>query len=170
MKKVLLPLVVMAVAFMFACASQQPAATDQGTAAPTVSSSGPATLAVSASNETLRMASNELDVFPPSRAALSANNRQMLGSKLVQIVGEVVNKVPEGYVVQITGHSAKVRLDEDADRVSTARAKAVYDTLVRGGISASKLTYKGIGNSQPKDGFGPKAKEQRRVTFMVVPR
>jgi hypothetical protein len=27
------------------------------------------------------MASNELDVFPPSRAALSTNNRKMLGSK-----------------------------------------------------------------------------------------
>ncbi len=172
MRKYSILLLALVVAFAFACASQQQAtdvAGEQASQQPEVSA-GPGAMFVRASNATLSPAAEELGLFQPSRANLSAETKATLSSKVAQIIGKVVNEMPEGYVVQITGHSAKVASDCDTDAVSTARAKAVYDAVVAGGVSADKLTYKGVGNSQPKEGFERDANEQRRVTFQVVPK
>jgi outer membrane protein OmpA-like peptidoglycan-associated protein len=172
MRKYSILLLALVVAFAFACASQQQAtdvAQEQTSQQPEVAS-GPGAMFVRASNATLAPASEELGVFQPSSAALSAEAKATLSSKVAQIVGKVVNEMPEGYVVQITGHSAKVASDCDTDAVSTNRAKAVYDSVVAGGVDAAKLTYKGVGNSQPREGFERNSNEQRRVTFQVVPK
>ena len=34
--------------------------------------------------------------------------------------------------------------------LSVNRAKAIYDYLIEQGIAASRLSYKGLGNTQPK--------------------
>ncbi len=170
MKKYVGIMCALLLALAWACASQQPASqTSQPKETPKVASSG-ASLAVQASNAALKPAAEELDVFPPSLATVSRKNRDLLGSKIVRVIGDVVNKVPEGYVVQITGHSAKVRLAAESDEVSVQRAKVVYDILVRNKVDRAKLTYRGVGNSQPREGFADNAPEQRRVTFQVVPK
>lgn len=164
MKKSLLLLLAIGVFIAIGCASQQPAQQ-----AETPSVSGGSGMFISASNEALKPAADALDVFPPSSSNLSNRNKSLIGSKAVAVIKEVVNKLPEGYVVQVTGHSALVK-EAPTDDVSTGRAKAVYDELVRAGIDRNKLTYKGVGTSElipGLDGLDPK---QRRVSFKVVPK
>ncbi len=164
MKRALLLLLSIAVITAMSCASQQPAQQ-----AETPSVSGGAGMMVSASNEALKPAADALDVFPPSSANLSNRNKSLIGSKAVAVIKEVVNKIPEGYVIQVTGHSALVK-EAPTDDVSTGRAKAVYNELIRAGIDRNKLTYKGVGTSElipGLDGLDPK---QRRVSFKVVPK
>ena len=51
--------------------------------------------------------------------------------------------------VEIGGHTDNVGSDEANKKLSAARAKAVYDYLVEHGIIASRLTYRGYGESSP---------------------
>jgi len=164
MKKVLVVLFVAAAAFTFACSSSQ---TTQQAETPQVSSG--AGMMVSATNEALKPAADALDVFQPSSAALTSRNRSLISSKAVAVIKEVVNKVPEGYVIQVTGHSAMVK-DAATDDVSTNRAKAVYNELLRAGIDRNKLTYKGIATSEMLPGLDGLDPKQRRVSFKVVPK
>ena len=164
MKKVLVVLFVAAAAFTFACSSSQ---TTQQAETPQVSSG--AGMMVSATNEALKPAADALDVFQPSSAALTNRNKSLISSKAVAVIKEVVNKVPEGYVIQVTGHSAMVK-DAATDDVSTNRAKAVYNELLRAGIDRNKLTYKGIATSEMLPGLDGLDPKQRRVSFKVVPK
>ena len=54
-----------------------------------------------------------------------------------------------GLEVEIAGHTDDVGPSDYNQRLSEARAKAVYDYLVSKGISPSRLTYKGYGETQP---------------------
>ncbi len=164
MKRSLLLLLAFAVMFAVSCASQQPAQQ-----AETPSVSGGVGMMVSASNEALKPAADALEVFPPSSSNLSSRNKSLIGSKAVAVIKEVVNKIPEGYVIQVTGHSALVK-EAPTDDVSTGRAKAVYDELIRAGIDRNKLTYKGVGTSELIPGLDGLAPKQRRVSFKVVPK
>ena len=90
------------------------------------------------------------------------------------VVSGVLSKLPAGYVLQVTGHT-DASGPESAEgqkpgniRISTARAKAVYDSLKKKGISSPKMTYKGVGSSEPIAGVDPRDAAQRRVTFRVV--
>ena len=51
--------------------------------------------------------------------------------------------------IQINGHTDNVGSDNDNQTLSTNRAKAVYDFLIKNGITANRLRYKGFGESQP---------------------
>ena len=53
--------------------------------------------------------------------------------------------------VRIAGHTDNIGSDEYNQRLSEARAKAVYDYLVSRGISADRLSYIGYGKSRPID-------------------
>jgi outer membrane protein OmpA-like peptidoglycan-associated protein len=92
------------------------------------------------------------------------------------VVKEVINNLPEGYVLQVTGHSDGRGPEDPVGakpgniKISTDRAKAVYDSLGRQGITSPKMTYKGIGSSEPISGIDPDDAQQRRVTFKVVPK
>ena len=92
------------------------------------------------------------------------------------VVQNVLTQVPEGYVLQVTGHTDS-RGPETATgdkpgniKISTDRAKSVYDSLRRNGITSDKLTYKGVGSAQPLSGVSPDDASQRRVSFVVVPK
>ncbi len=52
-------------------------------------------------------------------------------------------------VVEIGGHTNDVPDETYCDRLSEARAKAVYDYLILKGISADRLQYKGYGKRMP---------------------
>ncbi|MCB0552384.1 MAG: PD40 domain-containing protein [Phaeodactylibacter sp.] len=72
--------------------------------------------------------------------------------------------------IQVNGHTDNVGAEVDNQRLSEARAKAVYDYLVAQGISPGRLRYKGFGESQP---IAPNDTEEgrqqnRRTEFVVV--
>jgi outer membrane protein OmpA-like peptidoglycan-associated protein len=52
-------------------------------------------------------------------------------------------------IVEIGGHTNNRPSDDFANRLSTERAKAVYDWLVAKGIPADRLQYKGYGKTLP---------------------
>jgi outer membrane protein OmpA-like peptidoglycan-associated protein len=92
------------------------------------------------------------------------------------VVKEILNKLPDGYALELRGHadsSGPETAEGDKPgnlKISTDRAKAVYDSLGRSGISSPKITYRGVGSSEPLAGVDPKSGEQRRVTFVIVPK
>jgi outer membrane protein OmpA-like peptidoglycan-associated protein len=53
--------------------------------------------------------------------------------------------------VRIAGHTDNIGSDEYNQRLSEARAKAVYEYLISRGISADRLSYIGYGESRPID-------------------
>jgi outer membrane protein OmpA-like peptidoglycan-associated protein len=72
--------------------------------------------------------------------------------------------------VEISGHTDNIGKPEDNLLLSTNRAKAIVDWLVRNGIDANRLTYKGYGATQPIAGNDTEAgrAENRRTTFTVI--
>jgi len=74
--------------------------------------------------------------------------------------------------VEIGGHTDDQGSDEYNDRLSTARAKAVVDHLVKKKVSADRITWKGYGKRKP---MVPNTSEEnralnRRVEFRVLER
>ncbi|MEO0340854.1 MAG: OmpA family protein [Bacteroidota bacterium] len=53
--------------------------------------------------------------------------------------------------VEIGGHTNGLPSPEYCDRLSSGRAKVIYDYLVRKGVSSTRLVYKGYGKRQPID-------------------
>jgi len=72
--------------------------------------------------------------------------------------------------ISIQGHTDNVGNDQDNLILSEKRAKAVYDALIQKGISASRLSYKGFGESRPvasnvtEDGRS----RNRRTEFVII--
>lgn len=91
------------------------------------------------------------------------------------VVKKVLDNMPAGYVLQVTGHTdARGPEQPEGDKpgnikLSTDRAKEVHAALRRQGITSDKMTFKGIGSSDPKKGINPRSAKQRRVTFVVIP-
>ncbi|MDY6935663.1 MAG: OmpA family protein [Spirochaetota bacterium] len=92
------------------------------------------------------------------------------------IVEDVITKIPEGYVLQVTGHADASGPEEPVGnkpgniKISNDRARTVFNALQNAGINSSKLTYKGVGSSDLLYTEDPRSPKQRRVTFKVVPK
>ena len=90
-------------------------------------------------------------------------------------VEKVLKDLPQGYVLQITGHTdARGPEEPEGDKpgnlkISSDRAKMVYDALKASGITSPRLTYRGVGSAQPISTVPEKSAKQRRVSFEVVP-
>lgn len=84
------------------------------------------------------------------------------------LIYSTVQSLPAGSVLQVTGHSDPLGGEALAQSLADARARYVYDQLLRTGIPSNKLTFRGIGaqNLANKNFVG--AAENRRVTFNVV--
>ena len=70
---------------------------------------------------------------------------------ILDAVVDVLKRHPEIQKVQIEGHTDAVGSDEYNQRLSERRAKAVVAYLVQHGVSQSRLTAKGMGESVPID-------------------
>ncbi len=72
--------------------------------------------------------------------------------------------------IQINGHTDNVGSDENNMVLSTNRAKAVHDFLIKNGISASRLSYKGFGETKPIDSNNTDWGRQnnRRTEFVML--
>ncbi len=71
--------------------------------------------------------------------------------------------------IQINGHTDNVGTETDNLTLSQNRAKAVQDYLIKEGITADRLSYKGFGESQPIDTNDTEAgrKNNRRTEFIT---
>ncbi|PIB34303.1 hypothetical protein BFP72_02080 [Reichenbachiella sp. 5M10] len=73
-------------------------------------------------------------------------------------------------VMEIAGHSDSQGEESYNLKLSTQRAKTVYDFLLSKGIRASQLTFRGYGESQPKTTERSEAAQakNRRIEFLVL--
>ncbi len=91
------------------------------------------------------------------------------------VVKDILGKIPDGYVLEVRGHAdASGPEQPEGDKpgnmnISRDRAKAVIKSLESAGIESRKITYKGVGSSEPLAGYSPRSGQQRRVSFSVVP-
>lgn len=109
-----------------------------------------------------------VDGFPGGSSKLKKNKDLENMKKIVEIVKPVIDTIPDGYVMQITGHCANYDSKATKQRVSTARAKKVYEELKAAGVSADKMIYKGVSADEPDEKYGAKDFRQRKVSFKVV--
>lgn len=72
--------------------------------------------------------------------------------------------------VEIAGHTDQLGNATYNERLSTLRAKAVYEALIQKGASPEMLSYKGYGESQPLSSSDTQGKEElnRRIEFRVL--
>lgn len=72
--------------------------------------------------------------------------------------------------IQINGHTDNIGSEADNLKLSEARAKAVYDHLVQNGADATRLRYKGFGESVPAatNDTEEGRKMNRRTEYLVV--
>jgi len=161
--KILSLLVVLAVAaLVMACAT---APTEMG---------DPKMAAVNAQND--QLAKIPVTGFEYKSSALPAITWDAWAEKAAPVVKGILDKLPEGYVLQVTGHTDgrgpenPVGAKPGNIKISSDRAKAVYNSLVKKGITSPNLTYKGVGSSEMIPGFDPSDAQQRRVSFKVVPK
>lgn len=72
--------------------------------------------------------------------------------------------------IEVRGHSDNVGNEDDNQKLSEARAKAIVDYLVSKNVDKNRLSYKGLGSKQP---IAPNDNEEgrkknRRVEFVVL--
>ena len=89
---------------------------------------------------------------------------------LLDNVADVLNKFPQVKKVRIEGHTDDVGTDAQNQTLSEARAKAVFDAMVKRKVAASRLESKGYGKTMPlaKDTTEAARDSNRRVEFIVV--
>lgn len=165
MKKMSLVFAVIMVMVMVACSStpevQQPAG-------------DPNIALVNAQNQQLEKI--PVTGFAYKSAVVPKQDWDKWATMAAPVVKEVLNKLPEGYVLQVTGHTDGSGPEEPVGnkpgniKISTERAKAVYNALKAKGIDSPKMTYKGVGSSELLPGVDPRDAANRRVTFKVVPK
>ena len=128
---------------------------------------------ISSQNE--QLASYPLDGFAYKSSKLNQEKWNRWAEQTAPLVQEILEKIPDGYLLQVTGHADASGPEEPVGdkpgniKISTDRAKTVYDALLNANISSPKLTYKGVGSDELLPDYDPRAGEQRRVTFKIVP-
>ncbi len=70
--------------------------------------------------------------------------------KTLDEVVEMLNQFPE-MIIQINGHTDNVGSEEYNTKLSTERAKAVYDYFVKSGVSSDRMSYTGRAFHLPID-------------------
>ena len=103
------------------------------------------------------------------------NNSAVIVSKSKPALYELLCILEENpsLKIQIQGHIC-CQLQNDVHDVSTSRARAIYNFLLRNKIPRSRISYKGFGISQPIHPIPEKTEEEadenRRVEIMIVER
>jgi outer membrane protein OmpA-like peptidoglycan-associated protein/tetratricopeptide (TPR) repeat protein len=104
--------------------------------------------------------------FATGKATLKKESKTELENLL-----KLLNDAPT-LKLEISGHTDNTGSDAVNQKLSERRAKAVVDYLVKNGISADRLTFKGYGSTEPvadnktKDG----RQKNRRTEFKVIAR
>lgn len=109
-----------------------------------------------------------IDGFPGGSAKIKNNDDLNSMKKIISLLKGIIAKLPEGYVMQIIGHCADYESNAVQQKVSEQRALKIYNELKKAGVPASKISYKGVGSSDPLSGVDAKSPKQRRVSFKAV--
>lgn len=128
--------------------------------------SGADSLAINAINSQVK--GFAIDGFPGGSSKLSKNEDLEKMKRIVGIVKPIIDQIPAGYIMQITGHAANYESKAKQKRVSTERAAKVYNELKKAGVAAAKMSYKGVGVDEPLEGIDGKDAKQRSVSFKAV--
>ncbi len=104
--------------------------------------------------------------FETGSATLKLESNRVLN----QIV-DIMNRYPD-FVMEISGHTDNVGRPSFNQTLSERRAKACYEYLNQKGISSSRLSHSGFGDSRPvTSNATDKGKAlNRRVEFNLIPR
>ena len=71
--------------------------------------------------------------------------------------------------IEIQGHTDSTGENEINDKLSNNRAKEVYNFLIRHGIVAKRVTYKGYGSTKPRaDNASEEGRQQNRRTDFLI--
>ncbi len=121
---------------------------------------------VDATNE--KLASVAMLELPPFKASAGSAAFKSSAEKALETAKSIEGDIPEGYVLQITGHGNK---HPDASKrkgvqLSVDRAKLVYDYFIKNGFPKEKLVYRGVGSAENDEKLT--RAQNRRVTFRVV--
>ena len=109
-------------------------------------------------------------LFVPDKAIITAASRSYIPQLAKQL------QLYKGYSFEIIGHvnfqsNKNPNELQDLYKLSEARAKEIYLFMIDQGIPAEKLSYKGVGNSQPLIRFPKNDAEKMknmRVQILVV--
>ncbi|RKX19097.1 MAG: hypothetical protein DRP35_08265 [Candidatus Zixiibacteriota bacterium] len=79
-------------------------------------------------------------------------------------------KLNKKVIIEIDGHTDNEGVAEDNQKLSVARAKAIYDFLIAKGIKEKRLTYKGFGQTQPIafNSTDEGKKRNNRIEFVII--
>ena len=100
-----------------------------------------------------------------------ATDRFHLNQESINMMGEFAEylKANPKMKVAIHGHTDNVGSPADNMKLSEDRAKAVYDILVKAGVSTSRLAYKGFGETKPiKSNSNSEGRAANRRTEFVI--
>jgi len=98
--------------------------------------------------------------FVPDTARLTPE-----GEQAARDVAIALAKSPESFRYRVTGHVARGPGGESAAlKLSRDRARAVARILTSNGLTAKRVTYRGLGDTRPASG----GEEDRRVEITVV--
>ncbi len=89
---------------------------------------------------------------------------------VLQEMAQLIGEHKEWKRIRVEGHTDDIGRDANNLRLSRARAKAVYDHLVKQGIDRKRLEHQGFGETRPlvpNDSDDNRAKN-RRVDFVIV--
>ena len=71
--------------------------------------------------------------------------------------------------VRIEGHTDNVGLEQDNIKLSSNRAKTVFDYLLHNEISIDRISYKGFGESRPiNDNTTEEGRAKNRRTSFII--
>ncbi len=89
---------------------------------------------------------------------------------ILEEMAKAIAENPQIKKVRVEGHTDDVGRDANNLRLSKARAKAVYDALIKRGIAASRLMHEGFGETRPivPNDSDENRQKNRRVDFIIV--
>lgn len=119
----------------------------------------------SADRQVLELAMRAVQ-FDTGKAVLKTESYDILSQ-----IGQILKRYPD-YNLVIAGHTDNTGSAVANQRLSERRAKACYEFLTKNGVSASRLSYAGYGESRPiSDNNTLRGRAlNRRVEFNMVPR
>ena len=136
MKKNFLFIILFVVIFAVGCASSQAPAPE------VKKDTGSVSGLISSQNQQLQ--NHSIGGFAYKSSKLDNAKWDRWAEKAAPIVKEIITKLPEDYALQVTGHTdasgpEKAESDKPGNiKISTDRAKTVYDALGRAGIQFSE--------------------------------
>lgn len=112
--------------------------------------------------------------FSYKQADVRAGEFEDWSVKGLPLIKDALNKLPEDYVLEITGHAdASGPATAEGEKkgnvyYSQIRADAVKAALVKQGIPENRIVTRAAGESELVPNIAPDSAENRRVTFSII--